>query len=282
MDDFEDIDSPTDQALLYGDVEEAEKVAEPVAEDEAVKLEEKSADEAPDDDKPARNQSIPRDRFDEVNGKFKAAKEENERLVARMTELEKSFSTPSEQARSLRDMEKEYLSLFMEGDEEKALDMRERINAETIKIAQEAAEQRIEAREQAKVEQAGVNAFDATVSALIAEFPVLDVAGEHGDKDMIDAVVGLRDVYISRGMPAHEALDTAARKLMAKSGNINNAPIVDDPRKAEAIRRGAETSNRQPPMPSGVGNRSVPVAIIPENQDDWESLSKKERERLLS
>ena len=292
MNDLTDFDTPVDHAILFGD--DAEEIKEPTQEESVAAVnqadseaEEHGADQAgqvSEGEKPTRSQSIPRDRFDEVNGKFKEVKEENARLMARLAEIEASQNATPEKAKSLRDMEKEYIALFMDGDEDKALDIRDKINAETIKIAQEEAERKILERELEKNNLAQNQEFEATVLSLINEFPVLDINGEAADTDLIDAVVGLRDVYIARGMLAHEALDLAARKMMGRSGSVvggKNQVTAPDQRRAEAIKRGVDTSTRQPPMPVGVGNRSMPTTMIPDNQDEWDSLPSKERERML-
>ncbi len=222
--------------------------------------------------------TIPKARFDEVNGKYRAAEAELAELRAQLEAVTKPKEEPPVE---IVDLEKQYMAAVLDGDEDKALEIRSQINGELLKKAEEVAERKVLTEEAKRLERLESAKFGDTVAALVKEFPVLDT--ETGDQEVIAEVVEWRDFYISRGDSPSVALDKAARKIAPA---YMTPPAKEDEswkRKQAQMQRNADTMRRQPPAnDGGVGNRTQPAAGMPESQEDWEKLPEKEREKLLA
>lgn len=288
-----DIDAPADMELLGGtfdgEAEEPEVVVEE-PDDDAETATDAEPDESADDEvepEPVakRDPVIPRARFDEVNAKLHAEREEVERLRA---ELEATRSKSADMLVDTASMEKEYFQAMMEGDQDKAIAVRAKINAEFVAQAEANAEERVlsqlSQREAAKV-------FNDTVSQLVSDHPFLDSNSASANAEAIADVVEWRNMYMAQGAPAHVALQKAVSKIApmyaAKPESAEAAvpaePVVDK-RKQLALVNAAKAASAQPPrVDAGVGNRAIPMgdAII-DNQDKWEKASDAERLRYLS
>lgn len=110
------------------DEEADDEVVEDAPDAEAEEEPEAEAEESDDEEEPAKPpKGIPKHRFDEVNERRKAAEEELARLQAQM-----EAGKPPEEAEevyNIRDNEKEYMDLLLDGDTEAALAKREEIDA---------------------------------------------------------------------------------------------------------------------------------------------------------
>lgn len=280
-----DIDAPADMELLGGtDIDtEAEEVAAPEPEEVAAPAEEVAAvEEVPEEEEQPqakRDSVIPRARFDEVNAKLHAAREEAEQLRAAL-----SSQTSPQQASNVDvdALEDEYFDAILEGDKTRAKTIRATINAEIYSKAEAASTAAVSA---SLNQREAKTSFENAVAQTVAEYPFLDSNSTESSPEAIANVVEWRDFYIAKGDTPADALQKAAQKvapLYAPQSAPQSEPLVDK-RKHQAIVAGAKTAASQPPrVDAGVGNRTIPSGdSIIGNQDKWEKASEADRMRYL-
>lgn len=265
-----DIDTPADLELLGGREEEE---IEPGQENEA--KEERQEEPAP----PKRDPVIPRARFDEVNAKLHAAREEAEQLRA-------DLAAKQEQAPAsvdVDDLEDQYYEAIMAGDKEEAKKIRSQINSDLYARA-EATSTAVVSRQLA--EQAAEAQFQQVVKQAVTVYPFLDSASKSMNEAAIAEVLSWRGMYEAQGHSKANALAMAVNKVgpyyHRPAPAAEEEPPVDT-RKQKAMRLAAETAVLQPPrVDDGVGTRAIPVSReILGNQDKWERASESERMRFL-
>jgi hypothetical protein len=292
---FDDIDTPIPESELGG--EEAPPAAEPAApeppaDDEPAAAAATENEPGEGDDKPAqeeppqeRSAVIPRGRFDEVNSKLHAEREENARLRAQLEASAKAQPKAPEAPAPVEkvDLEQEYYEAVQAGDRDKALAVRAQINAEIEARAEEKAAARV-GREFTEREQR--NALNSAATKAIQSYPFLDSSAADANTEAIAEVVEWRDFYAAKGEPVHVALEKAVAKvapMYAKPAPVEPPVPTQDGRRQAAAVRNLREAGQQPPAPSaGIGNRAAPAEPKIESQKDWESLSAEQRERMLA
>ena len=283
---FEDIDTPASEDELFGEAEE-----QPVAEQEVVseespavetpqkKVHEAAESEVKTEADPAQERSpvIPRARFDELNAKLHSTRSELEELRAQLAAKE---SPPV--AVDVGELEKEYFDAILQGDQEKAVGVRAKINAEISSQAEKRAEERVMNE---ITERESKTATQRVVSDAIAAYPFLDHESPSANHQAIADVVEWRDFYMNKGDALPVALRKATEKvapLYAVEPAVAEQPAKQDARKAAALARNmADSSAQAPAQAAGVGNRAAPIKPKIESQQDWEKLPDSEREALL-
>lgn len=282
---FADIDTPVSEEELSGagsesldppeavntDLGEIDPVIEAPAKAEA---EPPAADPAQD-----RSPVIPRARFDEVNAKLHAEREQVEALRAQLA----AHQQPAPTARQVDvvTLEKDYFAAMMAGEEDRAIEIRGQINGELFSRAEASAADRV--TKQLSEREAKSN-LDSVVSQAVSTYSFLDVNSADSNAEAIAEVVELRDFYMFKGDPLHVALSKAVAKVgpsyATQPGAAVAAPV--DGRKAAALTRNAADAMAQPPAQvAGVGNRAAPPKPQAETQGDWEKLTEAERNALL-
>lgn len=286
-----DFEAETDMELLGGTFEDDPKPEEPeIKQDEpAPKEEPKAEDEpkeapTPDDDEPEepqpkRDTVIPRARFDEVNAKLHAEREEAARLRA---ELEALTKKPEPTDNNIDALEDEYFEAMIAGDKGKAKEIRATINAEIFTRAQAASEETVTATlTQREIQTSFSKAVEQTVSA----YPFLDSTKPEANAEAIAEVVEWRDFFIAKGESPAVALQKAAGKVAPLyAAKSEPTPPAVDTRKQKAVEVAAKTANAQPPsVEAGVGNRSIPLGDdLINDQNKWDKASEAERQRFLA
>ena len=286
-----DFEGETDMELLGGTFEDDPKPEEPeIKQDEpAPKEEPKAEDEpkeapTPDDDEPEepqpkRDTVIPRARFDEVNAKLHAEREEAARLRA---ELEALTKKPEPTDNNIDALEDEYFEAMIAGDKGKAKEIRATINAEIFTRAQAASEETVTATlTQREIQTSFSKAVEQTVSA----YPFLDSTKPEANAEAIAEVVEWRDFFIAKGESPAVALQKAAGKVAPLyAAKSEPTPPAVDTRKQKAVEVAAKTANAQPPsVEAGVGNRSIPLGDdLINDQNKWDNASEAERQRFLA
>lgn len=286
-----DFEGETDMELLGGTFEDDPKPEEPeIKQDEpAPKEEPKAEDEpkeapTPDDDEPEepqpkRDTVIPRARFDEVNAKLHAEREEAARLRA---ELEALTKKPEPTDNNIDALEDEYFEAMIAGDKGKAKEIRATINAEIFTRAQAASEETVTATlTQREIQTSFSKAVEQTVSA----YPFLDSTKPEANAEAIAEVVEWRDFFIAKGESPAVALQKAAGKVAPLyAAKSEPTPPAVDTRKQKAVEVAAKTANAQPPsVEAGVGNRSIPLGDdLINDQNKWDKASEAERQRFLA
>ena len=287
-----DFEGETDMELLGGTFEDDPKPEEPeIKQDEpAPKEEPKAEDEpkeapTPDDDEPEepqpkRDTVIPRARFDEVNAKLHAEREEAARLRA---ELEALTKKPEPADTNIDALEDEYFEAMIAGDKARAKEIRATINTEIFNRAQAASAETAAATLSQREMQ---TSFTSAVEQTIKAYPFLDSTKPEANAEAIAEVVEWRDFFISKGESPAIALQKAAGKVAplytTKTEPTPTPPV--DTRKQKAVEVAARTANAQPPsVEAGVGNRSIPLGDdLINDQNKWDKASDAERARLLA
>ena len=293
---IDDIDTPVSEAELSGiEVAEAEAEpvvetpkAEPVAEPAAVVEPEPVAAEPAQE----RAQVIPRARFDEVNAKLHAEREETERLRAELAASKQAPAAvaPVAEPVDFDTMERQYLDATMSGDIDQAVSIRAKINAEIraqakAEASEEAARQ-VSERDRQAAERESKVALQSVFSQAVADYPFLDTASPQVNADAIAEVVEWREFYMVKGDPIHVALKKAVAKVgptyaTAEPAAVAAAPVVDPRKQAAMVRNAADAMAQPPAQVAGVGNRAAPPKPKVESQKDWEKLTDAERDEIL-
>ena len=280
-----DIDTPADMDLLGGtpdddEPETNEEAGEPAAEADETQDEAPEAAATEEEAPPAkRDPVIPRARFDEVNAKLHAAREEAEQLRAA---LEAKAAPEPASAVDVDALEDQYFEAILEGDKDKAKGLRSKINAEIYNKAEAASTAAVSA---SLSQREAKTSFEKAVAQTVTDFPFLDSNSPESSPEAIAEVVEWRDFYIAKGDSPASALQKAAQKVapLYATASPDTQPLVTDKRKQAAVANAAKANAAQPPrVDAGVGNRSIPAGdSIVGNQDKWEKASEAERMRFL-
>lgn len=286
-----DFEAETDMELLGGTFEDDPKPEEPeIKQDEPAPKEEPKAEDEPkeepkpevdepEDPQPKRDTVIPRARFDEVNAKLHAEREEAARLRA---ELEALTKKPEPTDNNIDTLEDEYFEAMIAGDKARAKEIRATINTEIFNRAQAAsAETAAATLTQREMQTSFSKAVEQTVSA----YPFLDSTKPEANAEAIAEVVEWRDFFIAKGESPAVALQKAAGKVAPLyAAKSEPTPPAVDTRKQKAVEVAAKTANAQPPsVEAGVGNRSIPLGDdLINDQNKWDKASEAERQRFLA
>ena len=253
--------------------DEAESVDEEAQDDES------QDDSGQDDESEAasskRDAVIPRARFDDVNARLHAEREETARLRAELAARQEQ-SQPS--GLSLNELEDQYYEAFMSGEKEQAIALRAQINEHIYAQSELAAERKLQEREAS-------SSFNQAVAKATADYPFLDPSKDVADAQAIADVVEWRDFYISRGDSPANAISQAVAKIAPMYQKQEPAqPQGPSARQQQAIQRAVKDSSAQPPkMDTGVGNRGIPAGnAILDDVDKWSAATQEERMKHLA
>ena len=287
-----DFEGETDLELLGGVIDEEPK-ADPESEPtpEPTPNPEPNAEEDPklEEDgtpQPKRDAVIPRARFDEVNAKLHAEREEANRLRAELEALNKPNAAQAAEI-DVDTLEDQFFDAIINGEKERAKEIRAQINAEIYNKARAASEEVVSTTLTQREIQ---SSFAKVVEQTVTDYPFLDSNSPDANAEAIGEVVEWRDFYLSKGDTPAAALQKAAAKI-APIYNKTTEPTPDptpepltDKRKQAAIANAAKASAAQPPaVEAGIGNRAVPFGDdIIGDQARWEKASEAERLRMLS
>ena len=287
-----DFEGETDLELLGGVIDEDQTAdPEPEVVEEAepapeVAPEPKAETEEEDAPQPKRDSVIPRARFDEVNAKLHAEREEANRLRAELEALNRSSTTQAD-AIDVDTLEDQFFDAIINGEKEKAKEIRAQINAEIYNKARAASEEVVSTTLTQREIQ---SSFAKVVEQTVTDYPFLDSNSPDANAEAIGEVVEWRDFYLSKGDTPAAALQKAAAKI-APIYNKTTEPTPDptpepltDKRKQAALATAAKASAAQPPaVEAGIGNRAIPFGDdIIGDQAKWEKASEAERLRMLS
>ena len=280
-----DFEGETDLELLGGVIDE-DQTADP--EPEVVEEAEPAPEVAPepnpeqeeeDAPQPKRDAVIPRARFDEVNAKLHAEREEANRLRAELEALNRSSTTQAD-AIDVDTLEDQFFDAIINGEKERAKEIRAQINAEIYTKARAASEEAVSTTlTQREIQSSFAKAVEQTVT----DYPFLDSNSPDANAEAIGEVVEWRDFYLSKGDTPAAALQKAAAKIAPIYSKA--APeLPTDKRKQAALATAAKARAAQPPaVEAGIGNRAIPFGDdIIGDQAKWEKASEAERLRMLS
>ena len=240
---------------------------------------------------------IPKSRFNEVNTARKKAEAEAERLTEENARLKAAGAAPAAApaapapapaaaaAFDVDAKEGDYINALLEGDTSKARDIRKEINAHILETATVTAERSVTAQ---MGQQQAANALQAASDQAVVDFPFLNTPE---GAVALNVIVATRNHYMAaEKMPAHLALKKAVAEIAPRfapadtpSRDSSTAAPAADTRTADALRRGAEDSTKQPPVgAAGIGNRVTQARIDVKNLDEkqFEALTSEEKKRL--
>lgn len=299
--DFDDIDTPADDAALFADAESgADEGLRAKAGDEADEEQgEESCSEVVAEDKPdaeveasaepQRDAVIPRPRFDEVNAKYKQEKERADELERQLREATagkaEANQEPPPPAFDFDAKEDELETARMDGDMDRVRAIRKEIkDAERVerdRLFQEATARAERQATEVVTQREQQRLLTEAAQIIVTKYPGLN--DNDGDNPAMKEILEWRDFNFMKGMSAHEALLKAAERVAPAYFKEGAAPAAVDKRKQDAVVRNLRDAAAQPAAPeAGIGNRAAPPEPEISTQEDWEKLPAKERERLLA
>lgn len=254
----------------------------------------KAVDETPEPEhKAEKPQHIPKARFDEVNNQKKDLAEQ----LAEARSLIESMRQQPRQADPAPDpapvfdeagKEREYLDALMDGESDKAANIRMEINRNLREQATADAEYRQAMREaQAEGRQNEARVEVVRAQALV-DYPFL---GEPEGDEVVELINAAFNRRIAGGMEHGKALAAAVATVAPKfapgstfaPGEGSQTAALVDTRPRDALARGAADSNRQPAsIQDGSGNRAsaARVNVTDMSEEQFENLSNADKKRL--
>lgn len=199
-------------------------------------------------------------------------------------------SPPAEPAFDVKAARKAYLAAVASGDDDKALELDEQIEAHRMRVAEENAVKRIRQENQEQSAQQVATELASAAKGIQKTYPQLDAKSADADPDAIDFVIFRRDKLIAAGTPAGEALrqaaDLAAKAFGFAKGEKKDPAPTEDPDTARTIQarlRNADAANRQPPELGGRGDRGTQqqrVNVAEMTDEEFAALPAAEKKRL--
>ena len=269
--------------------DEPEELADPFEEKgekgkKGEKIEKSEADDAEDDEKkPKKDSRIPLSRHKDILAKERA---QREMLEQRLAQYEKGqeVSRTNEELTALEDsilkMEKDYNRLLADGEVDKAAEMMTKIRSAERNVIETKAEMRSLVAESRARESAR---YDIALERIEENYPVLNPDADEFDKDTLQDVADLKQVYQGRGMTPTKALQAAVKKLLGQEGRGQTSATETNPRVTEkdvaaerrkaATSKAADAARRTPPSSRDVGMNSDKAGLTAK---DIMSMSQKE------
>lgn len=260
---------------------EEEDDVDPDAEGEEEDDEEE--EEEPEPEPKAKEQRIPKQRFDEVNERMKAAEaalatREAEEAAAKLAEAD-AFDFDAK--------EREYMELVVDSEFDKAQEIRREIRAaEQAKINASIMTTSTANREQTKIELA----FAETVKDLEADYPTMQPGAEGFQQELVDEVLSLHEGFVNSGMTADLAIAKAV-KYVAKMNDIvplseqgedegeEEAPPPKKKTSKKAMRTKVKAKVQQPgKMPKGSHEKSIDLDSM--SEDEFDALPESKKKEL--
>jgi hypothetical protein len=278
--------NPDQDAINRGDV--IEEPAEEVAEEEEVQASDEVEEEEPaeeveakvDDEQPR----IPKDRFDDVNNKRKAAEEEAEKLRKQLEALQTQNEEPAEPAYDYAAKDKEAVDAILEGDTERYDAIQEEIRTS---LRNEILD---EARKIARQEGGNVReelTFEETGAKIEQNYPEFSDESENYNEEARKELLELYVGYARAGnYTKAQALERAAEKTARiygikpvgqreeEGGLADKADNVVNMRQPD-VKKKTKAANSQPPE-----MQSKARGVNEEPRIDFSSMSDEEFEAL--
>lgn len=287
-DDGEEFESSVEDEEETEEDEETED-SDDESEEEDTEDEEEDIQEE-EEEEPAR---IPRGRLNQVikqrdKERERAAKleQQNEALIRKLTAIEEEYEDEEEEETippyNFKAKEREYMDLFLEGELDKALEIKEEIDAQRSLLLQaEINSYRKEAKTIAKQVQEDEK-FQTLVESYETKYPFLDIDSDDFNEEAVDTVNALTQSFISRG----EGKLTALRKAVDRVTPMYSKETVEKPttnksKPSTAVKRNISASRSQPPTQTGkrVATRDLSSVRAAKLSDkEFASLSEREKE----
>jgi len=240
-------------------------------------------------------EAVPYHRFNKIAKAFREEQEARLRLEGENAALrEVAKAAPTQEAKSVekvdvRALRKQASDALLEGDSAKATELNAQADAALLEQGATIGTERAIARIRAEAMQ---ERLDDAAERMAEKYPFLDSTSAEADKAAIAEVVEWRDFYMSKGMPAHRALERAATKigepLRKGQTKAEGGETPDDlarRREALALSRAGDAARRQPaPITGGKGERAskaeAPDDVAKLTDAQFKSMPAAEKARL--
>ena len=298
----EENDTPTTEEVVEEETdteEETETTPEPEASNEEG-VDENSEGDAQPDLQPVENSDqvvaeeveepkapmVPKSRLDEVLAKQKA-------LQKQLDEVNQAKEEAAKDAPQYNFAEKEaeYQELVLNGEAEKAVELRNEIrNAEKDQFMFEVQQKMGQTVQQSQE----MTALQAKANEIQAQYPILDENSANFDADLTQEVLDLRDAFMVQGFSGSDALEKATNyTLAAKKPELLNPTIeteqptqkVDDKvvekKKVANINKKLEAADSQPPAMKGEsakGDKKIDLNTL--SDDEFSALPEETLRRM--
>ena len=229
---------------------------------------------------------IPKKRFDQVNGKLKEAQARIKELEARQVKPDADQLSEDDQAALNYDFEKaetDYQQALLDGDTDKATQLRRDIRANERRVA------RVEAVDAVRRQQAKVEVEEARVE-LEATYDEFNPKSEGFSQELTSEVLAIYQGLLNRYSPG-AALRKAAHTVAVMNGltgladDLQEAPAPQKPAAPAAkktdVKAKAKAANQQPPQLGGNANKSEKAYDINQmSEDEFDALPAATKARL--
>lgn len=282
----DNLDTELDTELL----DRGDEVGDLPLEDDDLPLEnqEEEGRQEADEPAPARSKSVPHARFNEVNEALKLERAERLRLEEELARArggqQAQHQEPQQPEQRAPEFDfkaarKQLREAIYEGDDEQAEQIEEEIERQTelkqARIAEQRARELLEQRASEQQQKDAQKAVQTVVAEAYETYPFLDIASPEASQDAIDEVVALRDLYISRGKSAAQAIAEAVAKIGPRYSDAQ--PRKQD--RSSAIEQNLERERRIPPSMPGVGERARKIDYSNLSEDEFDALPEAEKRK---
>ena len=277
-----------DKSKDKGDKADPDKEGEETAEEKA----ERERLEAEEEKK--KRIRIPKSRFDEALGK---AKQREQALLDEIEKL-KGGQQASATAKAVKDMrakidelQDKYEDLILDGKKDEARKVRRQVDELREDLTEYQTNTKSEAARKAAIDEMSYN---AQLAGYEAKYPALNPEHEDFDEDKTDEVATLLNAFVKAGQKRADALAKAGKYVLGappavgKGGDGDRAKELADQRAAEARKKAADASKKQPPDGKNVGldsdkaggGKGGDVDVLRLSQDKFAKLDEETKAKL--
>jgi hypothetical protein len=240
---------------------------------------------------------IPRDRHEAI---LNREREQRRALEAQLAQVQKGQQQTQvnevlkKYDDKIADLETKQVKAMTDGDTEKALQLGRELRAVERERGETVAEQRNAVSTAQAVE---TTRYGMAVERIEEAFPVMNPDSDDFDEDVVRDVLAMKAGYEGTGLSPTDALQKAVKRLLKpetrKQENATevtprvSADDVAKERKKDAVEKAVDTSKKQPPATTKVGENSDKLGgqltaekVIGMSQKDFAKLDEKELARL--
>ena len=242
---------------------------------------------------------IPKSRFDEVNNKAKQAKAEVEALRRELEALKAGLQQGQQQEAPQQQeqqqptfdfdaKEREYMDAVLDGEVDKALQIRNEIRKAELEAAQKIAAN----KSQESVADYNTRIqLEQTVSRINEQYPVFDPSADSFNEVALQEALQIRDGLIATGVNPVEAVQKAAEltsfKYTTPATKQDDGQVTKQkPTKQRVPKQKVDTANKQPPA---IGDKTTTQAdtgtkidVMRMTDEEFDALSEDDIKKLLA
>ncbi len=243
-----------------------------------------AADDGGDNKQPQQDHRIPKSRFDEVNRRRKEA----ERRLQELERQQKAQDPAKAVDFDFDAKEQEYMQAVLDGETEKALNIRKEIRSAEAALQEAKVQQ---AQQEAQHKTKAQLELEQTVMQAQQQFPEFDASSDVYDEEATQEALELFEAYKGRGYLPGDAMNRAVRMTARAYGlgqqhqhqqQDQQASQKKQQKQAESLDEKMKTAEKQPPAPSQErDNAELPVKDpLQMSEKEFDALDEQERRRL--